>query len=207
MNESTTTPNDVFLNVRKAYRLLHDYQQMVIDGVRYVATQLDIEPNVGCARFAEDAKSGWRYLNSPSWDWLPMMVWEFHFVKATSENQVLSLSVFIASDTGYYDAEDDSINKAEVSSFVPANQSTSRVAVMLRRTPFTNFPFMNDKREMGQFLKLGSLPPDLTEQGFVGESYDMACFLSEAAANQVVERILGLAKQHGMPLERAFKPS
>lgn len=206
MSESTPSANDVFLNVRKAYRLLHDYQQMVIDAIRYVSAQFDIEPNGGCARFGGDAKQGYRYLSTPSWDWLPMMGWEFHFVKETVKNEWLSLSFYIASDTGFYRAAKDTW-KEDVSNFAAAEASETRVAVMLRRAHFESFSFMDDKSAMSQFLQDGTLPPDLNDRGFVGKAYDMSCFLSQAEADRVVEDILALAKEKDMHLKRVLKPN
>ncbi len=206
MSEPTPSANDVFLNVRKAFRLLHDYQQMVVDSIRYVSAQLDIAPNGGCAWFAGDAKNGERKLDTPSWDWLPMMGWEFHFVKETSKNEWLSLSFYIASDTGFYES-DANIEKANVAAFASAEDSKTRVALMLRRAHFESFSFMDDKSAMSQFLQDGTLPPDLNDRGFVGKAYDMSCFLSQAEADRVVEDILALAKEKDMQLERAFKPS
>ena len=206
MNPPEIPIQDLFLNVRKAYRLLHDYQQMVIDAVRYISAQLDIEANCGVARFGGDAKAGYRYLHTPSWDWLPMMCWEFHFAKKTGENQYLSLSIFIVSDTGFYDGPDETSENGDVPSFAPADQSSTRLAFMLRPGLFENFPFMENRGEMGSFVKKGLLPADLKAQGFVGESHDMSCLSNEASADIIVARILSLAKEHSMPLERALKP-
>src|SRR5690242_3337576 len=92
-------PHDVFLNVRKAYRLLHDYQLMVRDGVGYVLAQLDLDPGAGGgrAKFAGDARAGYRYLSDSSWTWLPMMGWEFFSLKTLGPDELLSLSFFIIS--------------------------------------------------------------------------------------------------------------
>ncbi len=198
--------HDLFLNVRKAYRLLHDYQQMVIDAVRYISGQLDIKANGGVARFGGDAKAGYRYLHTPSWDWLPMMCWEFHFVKEIGENQYLSLSLFVVSDTGFYEGQKETPSKEDVASFAPADHSSTRLAFMLRPGHFENLPFMQNRETMGRFFNEGLLPADLKAKGFVGESHDMSCLSDEASADIIVARILKLAKKHSMPLERALHP-
>ena len=41
MNSTHEPIDEVFLNVRKAYRLLHDFQRMVRDAVSYIGAQLD----------------------------------------------------------------------------------------------------------------------------------------------------------------------
>ena len=58
---------------------------------------------------------------------------------------------------------------------------------------------------MADFVKKGLLPADLKAQGFVGESLNLSCLLSEADADKVVERILALAEQNRMGLTRVSK--
>ena len=206
---STNEPtlNEVFLNVRKAYRLLHDYQSMVRDAVRYISAQLDIPLVGGRARFADDARAGYRYLDMSSWDWLPMMGCEFMCLKTLGENEFLSLSYFIISDTGFIEGDDKMDDKENISDYEKADKSSSKFAFILRKTHWgTPLPFMENKVQMRNFIKEGgSLPDDLDKEGYVGKCYDMSCLASESEADKVVSDILVFAKAKSWPLERKKK--
>ena len=199
MNSTHMSTNAVFLNVRKAYRLLHDYQRMVLDAVNHIGAQLDIPYNGGWSKLAGDTRSGWTKLFQSSWDWLAMAFYEFHYVKDLADDQWLSLSFFVISDTGFIQGDGD---KETLSSFTDPELSASRFAFILRKTHWEPFPFMEDKIQMRNFIKAdGSLPKDLIEAGFVGKCYDMSCLTSESEANKVVCDIIAFAKERSWPLE------
>jgi hypothetical protein len=206
-NTYEPTPHDVFLNVRKAYRLLHDYQRMVLDGVRYIEAQLDIQYNGGWRLFTDNAAgTGFTKLDqsTDSWDGLPMMWFEFYFVKEI-ESGWLNLSLFIISDTGYIEGEAEVGDTDNWSAFVPAEGSASKFFFILRKTnSWTGrelFPFMNGKLQMRDLIKEGGfLPNDL-----VGKCYDMSCLTSEDEANKVVKDIVSFAKEKSWLLEKRKK--
>jgi len=203
MNSTHESINDMFLNVRRAYRLLHDYQGMVRDAVRYISDQLDILEGAGRAKFAGDAIAGYRYLRQPSWDWLPMMACEFHFVKDIGDNEWLSLSLFIISDTGFIEGDERMNDKGNLPvAFATSDLSSSKFAFILRKNHWDPFPFMEDKVQMRNFIKTGgSLPKDLVETGFVGKCYDMSCLTSEFEADKVVNDVIAFASEKSWPLE------
>ena len=145
---SEPTIDDVFLNVRKAYRLLHEYQWMVRDAVRYIGSMLDIPPNGGWLRFAEGTRSGYINLDESSWDWLPMVFCEFHFRKYLEDGSPLSLSFFIISDTGFFKGDDKDNDKGNLSAYAPADQSLTKLAFILRKGDWDRFPFMEEKVQM-----------------------------------------------------------
>jgi hypothetical protein len=200
MNPPSASSEDIFLNVRKAYRLLHDYQQMVIDAIRYIGSQLDIAEWGGTAQFAGDARSSYRYMDQSSWDWLPMMGWCFHFVKPLEDNEWLSLSFLIISDTGFIEGNGD--DKTQTEAFKCTNESSTKIAFFLYKAHASRFPVNLDNRVMiKSFISSGG---DLPE-GVVGECYDMSCLSSEEQANKVVVAIIELAQQQGLQLERQKK--
>jgi hypothetical protein len=202
MNTTYEPTYDVLLNVRKAYRLLHDYQCMVRDAVRYISAQLDIPENAGWPQFAGDAIAGYRYLKQPSWDWLPMMGYEFHFVKPDGAG-FLSLSFFIISDTGFIQGDDS--DKEKLSGFAKADESSTKFAFILYKIHHQPFRFMEDKIQMRNFIENGSLPAELKDA--VGKCYDISCLTSEAEANKVVNDILTKANEKHWPLEHKRRPS
>jgi hypothetical protein len=197
------TPHDVFLNVRKAYRLLHDYQRMVLDGIRYIESQLDISYNGGWIKYSNrDVKSGYAKLYQSSWDWLPMMWYEFHFLKPHENDTWLSLSFLILSDTGWLQTDESVTDRENPSDFAQAEKSASKFAFILRKTNWDPLQFMGDKVQMRDFIKEGgSLPEDFIEKGFVGKCYNMSCLTSVEELDKVIDEVIGIAKKNSWTLE------
>lgn len=196
-------PSDVFSNVRKAYRLLHDYQCMVRDAVRYIGSQLDLDDNDGCARFAEDAVRGYRNLRQSPWAWLPMMFCEFHFVKTIGENDWLSLSFFVISDTGFFEGEGN--DRENLADYARAEASSTKFAFLLRKGHWiqTLLPFMEDKAQMRNFIKgEQSLCDALGKAGFVSKCYDMSCICTPSEADKIVDDIIVSAQTKSWPVRR-----
>ena len=197
------SPNDVFLNVRKAFRLLHDYHCMVRDAVRYIGSQMDIQEHAGWPKFADDAKGGgYRYLWQPSWDWLPMMQYEFLFRKTFGGEEFLSLSFVVISDTGFIEGGEAVSEKEKLSAYAPTDQSSTKFAFILRRGAWDPLPFIENKVQMRNFIKVGGCLPDkLVTAGFVGKCYDMSCLSNEANADNIVKDIIAIAQEKSWPLE------
>jgi hypothetical protein len=182
--------------------LLHGYQTMVRDAIRYITAQLDIPPNFVWARFAGDARQGGRAFDQSAWDYLPPMYSEFHLVKMVAENSWFSISFFVISDTGFLQGKTKS--KEVVAGFAPVEESTTRFAVILHRSHREHFYFMNEKTELWDFVKPdGALPESVLQQAdkeFVGKSYDMSFLTSEEEANKIVQDLVEIAKAHSFPL-------
>lgn len=206
MNSTPSQIDEVLLDVRKAYRLLHDYQRMVLDSIRYIGSQLDIPYNAGWSKFAGETHSGFTKLIQWSWDWLPMICYEFHFLKLLGNNEFLSLSFLVISDTGFIEGDDTANDRTIISAFAPAEKSATKFAFILRRTHWNPLEFMADKVKMRDFIKEhGKLPDTLVAAGFVGRCYDLSCLASEDQANQIVNDIVALAELKAFPLKRVKK--
>jgi hypothetical protein len=208
-----TTHHDAFRNVRKAYRLLHEYQGMVLDAVRYIKSQLDTQDYCIYQQFAGSFCDSRIKLDQSSWAWLPMAFCEFNFYKSLPNNELLSLSFFVISDTGFFERETDTNDKEQLSAFAkPDDQSSTKFAFILRKFHWENQPhlippFMEDKAQMRNFIKNGSLPDDLIKAGFAGNIYDMSCLASEREANNVVKDVINFAeKMYGQDFLGKQKP-
>jgi len=202
MNTRAPTPEDLFLNVRKAYRLLHDYQQMVLDAVRYIGSQLDIVDNGGKARFAGDAgRGGERTLRMPSWDYLPMFLCEYHFLKPAASQGLLSLSMFVVSDTGYYHGDPAIVESGQCEGFHRPDQSQTKLIALIRPGHFEPTLF-HEPSEMRSFVLGGILSEERKAKGWVCKSFGMDQILSEEGANKIVDAIVGMAETKGFELFR-----
>lgn len=98
---------DTLVEVRKAYRLLYYYQRSVLDLVEYLSKRMGfIKYRGGFPIFSNPSpnrKSG--KLKNWAWDWLNFYFYEFNF----EENNGIRLSIFILSDTGYFDKNKDKV--------------------------------------------------------------------------------------------------
>ena len=193
------TKHDVFLNVRKAYRLLHDYQRMVLDVVRYIREQLSIKDYGVHEKFR--SVGGWanKALDESSWAWLPMFQGWIRFYGGR-----LSLSLLVISDTGFVNATQTSNKGSVVSDFTPAEKSLTKFAFIIHNeaTFYKLERFLNDKHQMKAFIdEDGSLP-----DGFVGKCYNMSDLDSMEKADAVINEIIDLARTKSWSLERKNKP-
>ena len=200
------THKDVFLNVRKAYRLLHDYQCMVRDAVSYIGAQLNIRYNDEWPRFCRGGQIDRAKLKQSSWESLSTFFCEYHFVKEIGGNEWLSLSFFIISDTGYIEGDENVNDKENTRAYAKPEESATKFAFILRKSLWHEFPFMEDKMQMGNFIKAGgSLPEDLINAGFVGKCYDMSCLTSENEADKIIKDVIDIAKARSWPLDLKTK--
>lgn len=199
---SNTTVLDVFINVRNAYRLLHDYQQMVIDAVRYIGSQFDIPEWASQSAFAGDALSSYRYLKQSAWDWLPMMSAVFHFTKPISGTGHLSLSILVVSDTGFVKG-DGGKDVETTSTFDQVEDSKTQFAFFLYQSP--PHRFLQDlftPSQLHEFLRNGiDIGPSVT-----GRLYDAQCLCSEGQLNEVIKDIVNSAQKQNLPLELRKSP-
>lgn len=131
-----------------------------------------------------------------------MICWEFHFVKAV-EGGWTSLSLLIISDTGFIEGDLEEHDPSKISAFAPADESSTKFAFILWPTHWTPLPFMDDKVQMGEFIKEGGrLPEALASKGYVGKCYDLSWLTIERRADAVVEDIITIAKANKLSVSR-----
>jgi len=96
------------IEVRKAYRLLYDYQKKVLDLVQFIGTEFGRSYKGGYSKYSNvTPRNGKGHLSNWGWDWLNMYYYEFNF--HNEENKDF-FSVVLISDTGYYEAKDEDEN-------------------------------------------------------------------------------------------------
>jgi len=94
MSSSKVEIDQALLDVRKAYRLLHDYQRAALDAVKYIGSQLGFTYNGGSPRFSSCApRPGKGQLNLWAWDWLNIVCHDFDFISESKEPEVLGLKI------------------------------------------------------------------------------------------------------------------
>ena len=90
---------DVLVDVRKAYRLLHVFNSRIIDLMKYIETAFGMEFAGGMSLFTADTPGNWKYrFNNWVWDFFNLYCYQFRFNSNTTW-----LSVILQSDTGLWD--------------------------------------------------------------------------------------------------------
>lgn len=196
----TPYTGDVFTNVRTAYRLLHDYQCMVRDGVSYISGQFDIG-YIGCYPLMKHTGLDRTKFKQSPWDLLMMISCEIRFQKDLGNGNWLVLSFLVISDTVLMEVED----KETLSRILPAGQTFTNFAFIMRKTQWTPLEERlqnTDSIRLVNFIKEGgALPDELTKAGYVGKCYAMSCLSSELEANRVVADIVAFCNEKSLPLE------
>lgn len=191
------------LEVRKAYRLLHEYQRMVMDAASYVGQQLGFDYAGGYSKFSATAPGQGRgQLKNWAWDWLNFIEYEFHFTRRREEGSMW-LSILLISDTGYFCSKSEEADKRDVDSFLPVEEAGSKVGFLLSNTRWPEPTFMRAKDGMKTFIEgSGELPLDFVKAGVIGRCWSLARLASEDEANRVVDDLVIAARENGIRLER-----
>lgn len=122
-------------NVRKAYRLLHDYQKRVLDTVNFIGNNLNFEYHSGWAWFSKDqGNKNNKSLERSGWDWLNMYEYEFFFGDQNVNGIEFRFSILHQADTGYYDGLKS--KKDSPLDFIAASESQSRLVFIVGRNNF-----------------------------------------------------------------------
>lgn len=192
------------LDVRKAYRILHDYQRCAMDLARYISTQLCFLESYGAPAFSARPPARDKInLDAWAWDWLGMYYYDFHF----SREDNLHLSLLLISDTGFYVSNDPAPKETNVSTFAPAEESRTKLGFLLyRRWPAKFGETMGQREVIRRFIENdGELPRELRDAGIVGKCCDFARCHDRESTNAVIDELVALAKRHKLPLKRIKK--
>lgn len=126
--------SSTLLEVRKAYRLLYNYQDRVLDLVSFIGGKYGFRYSGGYSKFSHvTPRNGKGNLTNWAWDWLNLYFYEFNFEPKVNMKLDTSIyfSVFIVNDTGYFDARDGNddrkTSRVDTSSFKSVEESKSEL--------------------------------------------------------------------------------
>lgn len=207
-----TTPvrelEQALLDVRKAYRLLHDYQRSALDAAKYIGTQLGFDYQGGYSAFSSSAPMNGRgKLESWAWDWLNLVCYDFHFQREIAGYGKINLVMCLMSDTGFYVSELTEVSRTDVTTFKAAEGSETKVGFLLYRDWLDGFDDARwERTSIRRFIENdGELPPAMTEAGVLGKCCDFARICDEDSANSVIAEFIKLANLSGIHLEQVGK--
>lgn len=118
--------NNAFLNVRKAHRLIYEYQRRMQDLTWYIKNKLGFPNYKGFKQFSMPLSSrNTIYLEQWSWDWIYSYMYEYHLGSINIGNTEITLSLFQVSDNGFYKSRSESKRQTQVDSFASVEESDS----------------------------------------------------------------------------------
>ena len=208
MSSSKKEIDQALLDVRKAYRLLHDYQKAALDAAKYVGAQMGFTYCGGYPLFSNCApKAGKGSLESWAWDWLNLVFYDFHFTKKIGEKELLNLCIRLFSDTGYFISDDAAPVETEVATFAAVERAGTKVGFLLYREWKPEFEqLVKDRGTVRRFIeKDGELPNELKEAGLVVKFCDFSRLADEESTDKLIDEVVQMAQSNGLPLQRTKK--
>lgn len=129
------------LEIRKAYRLLFDYQRRILNLIQFIGSTYNIPYKKGKPLFSS---RGTNRLDNWAWDWIYMYCYEFHFQR-NEEDDTLWFSVILKNDSGYFESnlEDSSIDRLDIEKFKDVEKSSTDL-IFMAGEPNWNFDILKE---------------------------------------------------------------
>jgi dihydrofolate reductase len=130
-------PNNTLQEVRKAYRLLFEYQTRVLDLIGFIGGSFNYDYNGGYSKFSNGSpNNGKGNLNLLAWDWLSMYFYQFNFV----EKNKITFAVFLVNDTGYFQVrKENKMHRTNVSAFDSVENSKTKLIFVVGKNTWDSW--------------------------------------------------------------------
>jgi hypothetical protein len=129
---------EAFCEVRKAHRLIYEYQRRMQDLTWFIKNKLGFPDYKGYKKYS-NTLSPRNTINYDywSWDWIYTYVYEYYLGEVTTENNDNSwrLSVIQISDTGFYKNRKQGAVQTKINSYAPVEDSDSKLLFYLSLAP------------------------------------------------------------------------
>ncbi len=211
--------DNLFVDVRNAFRLLSRYQKRVIHIVNYIREQTpyvdmwgsksDFFSCIGNKRNSPDcdyAKLG-VYKDMWGWDFLYGYIFEYYFGPIKIGCKTAKMSIFQISDDGFFISGREKKHMTDVSSFSSADESHSYLLLNITVSTTNDcklwlkdpeFPNDTYKDFLSKFLSSSATVRVLeAEKGEVTilKKYEMQCFASQQLADSVIRDFGKIVKE------------
>lgn len=185
--------DEVLCDVRKAFRLLYFYQRRVLDLVKFIGNNLEYDYKGGNSIFSNPCpRNGKGNLDMWAWDWLNMYYYEFFFGYKTIAGHNITFSIFIQSDTGYFDAENDS--RISIENFAPVEYSKTRLILIAGQDGWKVEKFHLRLKELSSHNT--NFSESLPDGGIIiGKAYNLSEFLNEESTRSKVEDFISFCRE------------
>ena len=183
--------DDSLYEVRKAYRLLKEYQERILNIVFYIKEKLSMPEVIGDRWFCDPLrkkKNGYLKLFPGMWSWDFMYSYEFEYNFGDvelDENREYSLSIVQVSDTGYYEKE--AADKNDISTFLRSDLSNSLFLFILVVKDVEDDWLWQERIEEIKDRLLLSSDTTYCEKGvFASKKYSLSEFIDQGSTNSVL---------------------
>lgn len=209
MTTTTHQLDDALTDVRRAFRLLHDYQRLAMDAAAYIGRQLGLPYAGGWHKYTpanrQTPRDGGGHLGLSAWDWLSMMLYEFHFQQPLPDGGKLLFSILLISDTGFFMGDQGSDGIGAVAKYAPAEKSRTCIAFLASTNvkAWQGPGFVWDREQMRVFIETGgNLPEDYVANGIFGKCCDFKRIATEDDTNRLIDELVAEMGRKGIPLKR-----
>lgn len=127
-----------FCEVRKAHRLIYEYQRRMQDLSWFIKNKLGFDQYTGWKKFSYPLNSRHTIrVDNWSWDWIYTYMYEYHLGEQSNKKNENSwkCSVIQISDTGFFKKQKDGAERTQVNTFAPADESESKLIFYLSVSP------------------------------------------------------------------------
>lgn len=183
---------DVFLNVRKSYRLLFEYQSRILNLAKYIGDYFSYSYNGGWPLYsAACPKAGKGSLDNWAWDWLNMYAYAFHFGEKQIKEQRVYFEIRIYSDTGFYDSQIKEQLKTET--FLDETSSKTKIVLIASNLEWDPNKLLENFNSETDEYKMKN-----EDINICAKSYDLENFLDEEATNIILVNFTDYCSVNGI---------
>lgn len=207
MSPSPAETSSLLADVRKSYRLLHDYQRLILDSLKYVGNKLDIPYCAGWTVFCDgQPRNGKGSLGNWAWDWLGMYAYEFRFNYhhgnprgiPVNENEHIGFSATVFPDTGYYEGK--GAEKTDSSTFKSAETSSSIVLFTFFKGPWTTLHTLYAPEELSQLIRDERWTRNINDRPVWGMTRQISDLFDQTSADRLIDDLTSFAHSHELPI-------
>ncbi len=211
--------DNIFIDVRNAFRLLNRYQKRVLQIVSYIREQTPFTAmwgakwyfdEIGKKRNSPDAEYAKLSVHKDMWGWdfLYGYIFEYYFGRERVSKKNIEMSIFQISDDGFFISNRDNKHMTDISCFASSEQSHSYL--VLNISVFTSKecqlwlsdPDFPDDYQEDFFTKFLESPSDIKitkdDKGTVNiiKKYSMQRFATQNDADEVIRDFGRIVKEN-----------
>jgi hypothetical protein len=189
---------NALVDVRKAYRLIYLYQRRVMDIVQYIGDTLSFRYAGGWSWFSNNTpKGGKGALGNWAWDWLNMYFYEFNFSERKINDNLLMFSIFLQSDTGYYDSNNE--KPLFIESFHPAEESSTKLIFLVGKNCWHK-DYSDDFEDTSQLFKKDAkdLIRNSNKGVLLAKVFPLSDFLNLDTTTKCLAELIEFLKDNGI---------
>jgi hypothetical protein len=203
-----TELNDVFLDVRKSYRLLYLYQRRVMDLVKFIGNHYGFQYERGEQYFLNPPAS-WKSIHTNHWSWDFLLMNNHVFVfkpKKLGDYEEVRLMINIVSDTGFYDNEEIH-DKRKIKDYSDVDKAATQIHLILKTKGLEWKKTYPEKYVPKQVIAPLNNTEVLKERKkvLIAKKYDLSDFMNEESTLEQLKDFEGFCNENKIVLRPNVK--